>query len=121
MYIPEGVDTGESRKRSVHSTWFETLTEIGYVGLFALIMMLYACYRTSNITKRALKERVDVDNYFKVIALQCALLAFVVAMTFMNRMRAEILYWCVLFIACAYNIYVVRYTANQEKASVVKK
>lgn len=117
IYIPEGIDTGESRNRSVHSTWFETLTEVGYFGLFAFIMMLYACYKTSNITKKALKERADVDSYFKVIALQCALLAFVVAMTFMNRMRAEILYWCVLFIACAYNIYVVRYNSSQEKKS----
>ncbi|BFT29620.1 hypothetical protein D210916BOD24_07960 [Alteromonas sp. D210916BOD_24] len=115
FYLPEAVDTGDSRNRSVHSTWFETLTEVGYLGLFAFIMMLYACYRTSNITKKALKERADVDNYFKVIALQCALLAFVIAMTFMNRMRAEILYWCILFIACAYNIYVVRYNRMSDK------
>ncbi len=120
IYIPEGIDTGESRNRSVHSTWFETLTEVGYLGLFVFIMMLYASYKTSNITKKALKERADVDNYFKVIALQCALLAFVVAMTFMNRMRAEILYWCVLFIACAYNIYVVRYNSLQDKKLVVE-
>ena len=118
IYLPEGIDTGASRNRSVHSTWFETLTEVGYVGLFVFVMMLYASLKTSFITRRALKERQDVDNYFKVIALQCALLAFVIAMTFMNRMRAEILYWCVLFIACAYNIYVVNYDSKSGKSAV---
>jgi len=35
-------------------------------------------------------------------------------MTFLNRSRAEVFYWMVLFACCAYNVYVVRgrYGAN---------
>lgn len=108
IYIPADVNTGGSIHRTVHSSWFETLTEIGYLGLFAFIMMIYSCFRTAKLCKNKLVKDDDIDNYFKIIALEAALIAFIVAMTFLNRMRAEILYWCVLYIACAYNIYVLK-------------
>lgn len=108
FYIPENVNTGAGRNRSVHSTWFETLSEIGYLGLFAFCMMLYSSHKTLNKCKIKLKETKHINEYFKVISLQAALLSFVVAMTFLNRMRAEILYWCILYSACAYNIYVLK-------------
>ena len=70
--------------------------------------MIYSCFKTLGRCKEVLKENKRVDDYFKVIALQAALLSFVVAMTFLNRMRAEVLYWCILYSACAYNIYVLK-------------
>jgi hypothetical protein len=112
-YIPEGVNTGASLNRSVHSTWFEALTEIGYLGLIVFLLMLRATYKTAKETLNTLKERGDFVNYFKIIALESAFFSYLVAMSFMNRFRAEILYWIVLFIACAYNIYIVK--ANKEK------
>ncbi|MCZ6820484.1 MAG: O-antigen ligase family protein [Calditrichaeota bacterium] len=36
-YLPEDVDTG-SRNRSVHSSWFEVLSEVGYLGLLIFMM-----------------------------------------------------------------------------------
>lgn len=114
LYIAEDVNTGRKKSRSVHSTWFETLSEIGYLGLFAFCMMLYSSLKTLNICKKTLKEGKKVDEYFKVIALQAALISFIVAMTFLNRMRAEILYWCILYSACAYNIFVLKSISSQQ-------
>lgn len=108
LYIPENINTGNSKHRSVHSTWFETLTEVGYLGLLAFILMLYSAYRTLVLCKKELQETNQVDEYFKVIAIQAAFLAFIIAMSFLNRMRAEILYWLILYTACAYNIYVLK-------------
>ncbi|HEB66734.1 MAG TPA: O-antigen ligase domain-containing protein [Gammaproteobacteria bacterium] len=108
QYLPEYLDTGGHRNRSVHSSWFEALTEAGYPALLAVVLMVVSAFRACNETKKALKEEGRVDDYFKVIAIQAALIAFVVAMTFLNRLRAEILYWCILYTACAYNIYVLR-------------
>lgn len=116
-YIPEHIDTGGSRNRSVHSSWFETLTEVGYLGLFSLCMMIWASIRTTRKCKKLLKESDQVDDYFKVIAIEAALLAFIVAMTFLNRMRAEVLYWCILYTACAYNVFVLR-VQKQAQASI---
>jgi len=107
-YIPEDVDTGFSRNRSVHSTWFEALTEIGYLGLLFLILMVYSSYKTIRKCILALKEKEDFENYFKMISLSAALISYLIAMSFMNRFRAEILYWMVLYSACAYNIFILK-------------
>lgn len=120
-YLPEGMDTGGTRNRSVHSSWFEALTETGYLGLFCLVAMLFSSFKSTKQCKLALFQLHDVDKYFKIVAIEAALLAFIVAMSFMNRFRAEILYWCVLFTACAFNIYVLKVTKNiGESASVTR-
>lgn len=111
-YIPAHINTGGSRARTVHSTWFEALSEVGYLGLLLFILMLYFSFKTTQKCKRLLKEKKEVDEYFKVVAIQCALIAFIVAMTFLNRMRAEVLHWCILFSAIAYQLYVLNHKDN---------
>ena len=70
--------------------------------------MLYSSYKSTKKCIYWFKEKGDFENYFKIIALQASLFTYVVAMTFMNRLRAEILYWLILYTACAYNIYVIK-------------
>ena len=115
-YIPEGIDTGGNRSRSVHSTWFETLTEVGYLGLLFFIMMLWSAWKHLNKVRSYLRDNQLVDEYFKIIALQGSLIAFVIAMTFLNRMRAEVLYWLIMFSAAAYNVYVLKKYASQSNS-----
>ena len=109
MYIPEDVDTGGyTRHRSVHSTWFEALTEIGYLGLLVLLLLVYSCYKAIRTCRKVLNEKNDVDNYYKILALEAAFFAYIIAMTFLNRLRAEVFYWLILYLVCAYNIYVLQ-------------
>jgi len=109
IYIPEDVNTGgRGRHRTVHSTWFEALTEIGYLGLFSFIMMIYVSFRSFSLCKKNLKESNQIDLYFRIIALEAALLGFLITVTFINRMRAEILYWLILYSSVAYNLHVLR-------------
>ena len=84
FYIPEEVDTGYHRNRSVHSTWFETLTEIGYLGLLCLILLVYSSFKATRKCIAILREKGEVDEYFKVLTLEAALLAYIIAMSFMN-------------------------------------
>ncbi|MAR91603.1 MAG: O-antigen polymerase [Pseudomonadales bacterium] len=116
-YLPRDMDTGGSRNRSVHSSWFEALTDLGFPGIFFLIMMIKACFWSTRRAKRAVVSRQEYNQYYKVVAIEAAFITFIVAMSFMNRFRAEILYWCVLFTACAYNIYVLKY----QNQSIPKK
>jgi hypothetical protein len=113
IYLPEDINTGGSRNRAVHSTWFEALSEFGYLGLFLLIMMLRACFKVTAQCKNLFKKEKDINRYFQILALEAALLSFLISMTFINRFRAEIFYWLILFTACAYNIYIVK--PNKEK------
>jgi hypothetical protein len=113
-YIAQDVNTGNSRNRAVHSTWFEALSEIGYLGMGALIAMLYCCYATNRKCMQVLRRQNRVDEYFKVRAIEGALICFIISMTFLNRMRAEVLYWLILYCACAYNIYVLKNSYNKQ-------
>jgi hypothetical protein len=108
LYIPDSVDTGKSRNRAVHSTWFEVLSEIGYPGAISFLGMIIYSFITIFRTTKKLKKENKVEQYFKVVAIGCALLCFTISMTFLDRFRAEILYWCVLFTAIAYNIFCLK-------------
>jgi O-antigen ligase len=105
IYIPEDVATGPGRNRAVHSTWFEALSEIGYLGLISLIAMVFLSYRSLTKCRQRMGVKINPHDYYRLIAIQSALIAFVVTMTFLNRLRADIFYWCILYTACAYSIY----------------
>jgi len=115
FYVPEHIHTGRSRNRAVHSTWFEALTEVGYLGLIVFVLMLYSCFKTTNKCKKLLKEKNTPEAYFKVIAIEAAFISFLVSSTFINRYKAELLYWLVLYTACAYNIYVLQINSRVAK------
>ena len=121
-YLPVYMDTGFSRNRSVHSTWFESLTEVGFHGFFFFLMMLYASFSSTRKIKKAMLEKEDHKGFFHIVAIEAAFVSFIVAMTFMNRFRAEILYWCMLFTACAYNIHILqpKRMAEEEKKAAAK-
>jgi hypothetical protein len=116
FYIPDSINTGGSRSRAVHSTWFEVLTETGYLGLISFTGMILYSFITIFRTMKVLKNQHQIDRYFKVLAIGCGLLCFVISMTFLNRFRAEILYWYIIYSAIAYNIYVLKsdYTYSAE-------
>lgn len=96
---------GGSTFKSVHSMWMQGLTEVGWLGLGAFVLMLLALFRMSRRTKRWLIENEQYSDYFKVLALEAALLGYLVAGSFINRFRAEILYWMILLLAIAINVY----------------
>lgn len=116
MYIEEHVNTGSHRNRAVHSTWMEALSEIGYPGLFVFIVLIFSTFSSLQRCKEVLRFNNKVEGYFKIVAIQCAFIAFIVAMTFLNRMRAEVLYWLILYAACAYNIYVIKGASSSSQS-----
>lgn len=107
-YIDYSVDTGGVRNRSVHSTWFEALTEIGYLGLGLFLLMLFFSYRTCSKVQRLAVLDGNMQLYSRALSIKGALIAFVVAMTFMNRLRADLLYWMVMYSGCLYSIYLYK-------------
>ena len=115
FYIPDDVNTGNSRNRAVHSTWFEVLSEVGYLGLTLFSLMFFYAFKTLRLCKKSIKEAENFNQYFKIVMLQSILWSFIVAMSFLNRMRAEVLYWFILYTACAYNIYIIQKQTKPDK------
>lgn len=106
-YVPEEMFFGDKNFKAVHSMWFQALSEIGWPGFFVFMMMLYSCYRLSSKTRRHLVQNDNADGYFKVVALEAAFLSFLTGGTFIDQCRAEVLYWLMLFLVCAANIYMI--------------
>ena len=101
--------------KSVHSSWFSTLAEVGFIGLFLLIAIIVSCFRALKKCKTGLLERKSAQDYYLIIAIEGALITYMVAMTFLDRHRAEILYWLILFSMCAYNIYVKKISEIEQQ------
>jgi O-antigen ligase len=116
QYIPQEVATGKTRNRAVHSTWFEALSETGYLGFLFFVLMLIASFRALSKVKKNMSIDTMYAEHWKMTAIQGSLITFAVSMTFLNRMRAEVLYWLILYSACAYNLYVLKADKN-----IVKK
>ncbi|EED33950.1 O-Antigen Polymerase family protein [gamma proteobacterium NOR5-3] len=106
-YIPDNVSTGGSRSRAVHSTWFEVLSESGYAGLIIFVSMIVATFRAFEATRKALLKRQDLANSIFLLSLSSSFISFVVAMTFINRMRAEVLYWLIGLSICCVNVWML--------------
>jgi len=109
------------RNKSVHSLWFQGLSEVGWVGIGLFFLMLLSLYQ---ISRKAIKYLISIGNYeeyFLVRALQCALLSYLVSGSFINQFRAVILYWMILLLGCAVNVYYLQVMANKDNSKSVTK
>lgn len=111
-YIDKSINTGASRNRAVHSTWFEALTEIGYPGFICLLLLIYTSLNALRKSIMLAKHQGDIEGLHVLYSITSVLLCFIVSLTFMNRLRAEVFYWLILFSMCAYNIYYIRRVEN---------
>ncbi|WP_166268465.1 O-antigen ligase family protein [Marinobacter caseinilyticus] len=102
---------GGVENRSVHSLWFQGLSEVGPLGFGIFIAALFSLRRVSQKAKRWVVQEGHNSQYFKLLALECGLVSYLVAGTFINQFRAEILYWMILLMASGVNVY---YLQKQE-------
>ncbi|MGM0953176.1 MAG: O-antigen ligase family protein [Pseudomonadota bacterium] len=119
IYMDEQTRGGEGL-RAVHSMWFQGLAELGWLGLIVFLFLLFSLYRISRQTKRYLLEQENTDAYFKMLALECALIGFLIAGSFIDRFRAEVLYWMILFLAAAVNVYYLQAQAGKDDGTTGK-
>ena len=84
---------GWGRSRSVHSSWFGILAELGYVGivLYVTILMLAvgACQRVARLAK---KGEVPAELYFYAVALQMGLVVAIIGGSFVPWQYCEMLW-----------------------------
>jgi hypothetical protein len=74
--------------------------------------MLFSVLKLSRRARKVLRESGEQAAYFKLLALECALLSYLVAGTFINQFRAEILYWMILLVAVATKIHYLQPAAQ---------
>lgn len=104
LYLDEAT-LGGVQNRSVHSLWFQGLAEVGPIGFGMFLLGLLALRRMSRKAKNLAIARGEATTYFKLLALECALISYLVAGSFINQFRAEVLYWMILLVAVGTNVY----------------
>ncbi|MCK7544028.1 O-antigen ligase family protein [Marinobacter bryozoorum] len=102
----------EFENKSVHSLWFQGLSEVGWFGFTFFIAMLVSVYRLSRKARKWVLSQGDVNAYFQIRALECGLIGFLAAGSFINQFRSEILYWMILFLVVASNVYYLRHQSD---------
>ena len=105
LYVPEYLFFGKQTSKAVHSMWFQSLAELGIPGPLLLIALVISCFRLTARTKEFINNHDDSYNYFLVIAIESALLTYLVSGSFIDGLRSEIFYWLVMFTACVGNIF----------------
>lgn len=113
-YIPPEI-RGAVEKRAVHSSWFQLLSELGWPGPILFGFLLLAVLKNTRRAKKRLIDQGRTDEYFKVLALEVGLISYMVAATFIDRFRSEILWWMILFLAAAANVYYLQFQEVQKK------
>lgn len=108
IYVDPDLFHTNQKQKAVHSMWFQVLSELGWLGFFLFIGLVMACFRAIRKTRKAVSSYVSSSDYFLMIALEAGFVGYLVAGSFIDQFRAQILYWTILFIACAYNIHVLR-------------
>ncbi len=108
FYLDDESLAGATSGRSVHSSWFQALVETGYLGLALLFGMCMSTNRVLKISLRTLVERREERTYWMVVAVRAGFIGYLCSITFMDRYRAEIFYWLVMYSACIYNVVCVR-------------
>ncbi len=98
-----------------HSTWFQVLGEFGWHGLAIFIVMILSAVQLSKKTKKHLLLHDRIAAYFKMLMLECALVCFLVSASFIDRARAEVLFWLLLFICIACNVYYLQQQTERLK------
>ena len=116
LYIDKEYMAGSTNK-TVHSSWFQGLSEVGWIGMAIFLLMMYKLFRGSQKVKKLAIEHKAFNVYFKILALECATLGFLVPASFINRFRAEILYWMIFFLLIAIKIYSEKYQISSKNKS----
>lgn len=105
-FLPSEMLTGG--RRAEHSTYFEALSEYGYLGCFIFIGLLISNFKITGKVRKHPDIQQNEYLYFQSVAISSGFVGFLVAAVFINALYAEILYWFISFFACFANIYVYK-------------
>jgi hypothetical protein len=116
IYVPEEMLSGGYR--SVHSLWFQVLAELGWLGLFVFLMLIYKVYRS---TRNVIKESVSNDyQFYFSVALLAGFIGLILTSSFIDQFRNQIIYIILLFLISLYSIVIRKESIKPFKLAELK-
>ena len=107
-YVPSYLFFKGGSMKSVHSIWFQALSEIGWIGGILFVVLIFSTLWSSSKTMKICKIENEANTFYFAQALFSAFVGTLVASSFINQFRVQIVYWCILFISCLYSIVVLK-------------
>ncbi|WP_241651849.1 O-antigen ligase family protein [Pseudoalteromonas phenolica] len=74
----------DGKNHAVHSTWFQVLGEMGFIGLFLFILLIVSIYKSLRRSLLYCKRKNKESLLINVHILQAGLFGFMVSGTFFN-------------------------------------
>ncbi|MFL1405671.1 O-antigen ligase family protein [Marinobacter sp. M1N3S26] len=107
-YIPPEF-MGDMTSRSVHSSWFQLLSDVGWPGVVVFFFLFVSLASTSRKAKKYVLSQENHNHYFKILAIECGLISYFIAATFIDRIRAEAFWWAILFVMISSNVFYLKF------------
>ncbi|MCP4350576.1 MAG: hypothetical protein GY795_34345 [Desulfobacterales bacterium] len=104
IYIPEVVAAHGGSKRSIHNTYLMMLTNWGFQGLILFLAFIGSTILELHRIRKRTGTKDDRFYHLQGLAIELAIIAYVVASTFGNRIYFESLYWYTAISAAISNI-----------------
>lgn len=114
IYAPEVVALHGGDQRAPHNTYAMVASEWGVLGLISYVGIYGSAFLMTRRIKRAAAVRGDGGRfyYWRALAIQLGMTAYLVAGAFTDRLYGEAGYW---LIALAYALYRVQCTDDAEE------
>jgi probable O-glycosylation ligase (exosortase A-associated) len=118
QYLPsEWLSRGQ---RAVHSTWFQTLSELGFQGLIVFVGYVFSNFIFMRKIREMLRAKKQIYFLYQSFAIESAFIALLVAGSFISFLYAELIYALPFYIAAFGNI-CIRMNANNSEGAEGKK
>jgi len=101
MYNRYDTSVGEyGESRAVHSSWFSVLAELGYPGLFLFVLIVANAFVVCRRARRVADQHPELINLAHfAVAIEGALVTFIVGGTFVNFQYVEMTWHTLAFSA----------------------
>jgi hypothetical protein len=117
IYIPEIVDAHGGDLRAPHNTYVMVLAEWGVVGLICYVGIWLSTFVMLERVKRRSTPAEQGFYYWRAFAIQLAVIAYLVAGAFSDRLYGEAGYWMV---ALSYSLYRIQVTEQASSAKALE-
>ena len=117
LYVPTDLFGKGQLGKSVHSMWFQALTEVGWLGFIVFLTLIGSTILSIRKIKKV-SGSINLQAFYLATALYAAFIGICVANSFINQFRTQMIYWCILFISCFYNIVINRSLLTPDKSTV---
>lgn len=97
--LPQNWLSPEIGMRSIHSLYFQAISDFGYVGILLLVGFVGSTFIGLNQVSKKSSENANVQIKIKTVAFESSFAAFLMASIFLDRLYAESFYWLMLFAA----------------------